>query len=95
VLVTKAGEALAHTVLAEHPQARWHARSGKLVLRRADPRPGEVVVLCAWTGDLPVAEEAPARSMRSAATPTWWSTLGSAVSIGPSTRPSGCRRPPC
>ena len=58
VLVTKAGEAHARAVLAEHPQARWHARSGMLVLRRAEPRPGRVVVLCAGTSDLPAAEEA-------------------------------------
>jgi pyridinium-3,5-biscarboxylic acid mononucleotide synthase len=58
VLVTKAGEDHARAVLAEHPEAHWHPRSGMLVLRRADPRPGRVVVLCAGTGDLPAAEEA-------------------------------------
>jgi pyridinium-3,5-biscarboxylic acid mononucleotide synthase len=58
VLVTKAGETHAQAVLAEHPGAQWHTRSGMLVLRRAEPRPGKVAVLCAGTGDLPAAEEA-------------------------------------
>jgi hypothetical protein len=58
VLVTKAGEDHARALLAAQPQAHWHPRSGMLVLRRADPRPGKVAVLCAGTGDLPAAEEA-------------------------------------
>jgi NCAIR mutase (PurE)-related protein len=58
VLVTKAGEDHARALLAAQPEAHWHPRSGMLVLRRADPRPGKVAVLCAGTGDLPAAEEA-------------------------------------
>ena len=59
VQVTKAGEAHARAVLADHPQASWHPRSGMIVLRRAaSGPPGTVVVLCAGTSDLTTAEEA-------------------------------------
>jgi pyridinium-3,5-biscarboxylic acid mononucleotide synthase len=59
VLVTKAGQDHAEAVLAAHPEAEWHPRSGMLVLRRAAAGPpGTVAVVCAGTSDLPVAEEA-------------------------------------
>ena len=59
VLVTKADEAHARAVLADHPEASWHPRSGMIVLRRVSRAPsGTVMVLCAGTSDLPVAEEA-------------------------------------
>ena len=60
VLVTKAAQAHADAVLAVAPEARWHPRAGLLVLRAAPPRPagGLVLVACAGTSDLPVAEEA-------------------------------------
>jgi len=60
VLVTKAGDAHARAVLAGHPDASWHARSGMIVLRRAagGGPSGTVLVLSAGTGDLAAAEEA-------------------------------------
>lgn len=59
VLVTKADTAHAQAVLAANPEATWHERSGMIVLRRvAVGPPGTVLVLCAGTSDLPVAEEA-------------------------------------
>ena len=59
VLVTKAGDAHARAVLADHPDARWYPRSGMLVLRRAAGGPsGTVLVVSAGTGDLAAAEEA-------------------------------------
>jgi hypothetical protein len=59
VLVTKAGDAHAHAVLADHPDAGWHARSGMIVLRRAvGGPPGTVLVVSAGSGDLATAEEA-------------------------------------
>jgi NCAIR mutase (PurE)-related protein len=59
VLVTKAGDAHARAVLADHPDAGWHSRSGMIVLRRAAGGPsGAVLVVSAGTGDLATAEEA-------------------------------------
>jgi len=59
VLVTKAGDAHARAVLADHPDAGWHARSGMIVLRRAAGGPsGMVLVVSAGSGDLATAEEA-------------------------------------
>jgi NCAIR mutase (PurE)-related protein len=59
VLVTKAGDAHAHAVLADHPDAGWHSRSGMIVLRHAAGGPsGTVLVVSAGTGDLATAEEA-------------------------------------
>ncbi len=60
VLVTKADRAHADAVLAVAPGAEWHARSGLLVCRRLEPSEdaGLVLVACAGTSDLPVAEEA-------------------------------------
>ena len=61
VLVTKAAAEHAEAVREVAPGARWHPRSGMLVARAAEPdgsRAGVVGVVCAGTGDLPVAEEA-------------------------------------
>jgi NCAIR mutase (PurE)-related protein len=60
VLVTKAERAHAEAVREVVPQAEWHARSGMLVCRRLEPAEdaGRVLVACAGTSDLPVAEEA-------------------------------------
>jgi NCAIR mutase (PurE)-related protein len=60
VLVTKAEQAHADAVLEAAPRAEWHPRSGMLVCRRVAPPPdaGLVLVACAGTSDLPVAEEA-------------------------------------
>lgn len=66
-LFAKSGLVLATRVTAEgwtaleaaFPAAEFHARSRAVVLRRRRPRPqGRVLVLCAGTADLPVAEEA-------------------------------------
>jgi NCAIR mutase (PurE)-related protein len=58
VLVTKASPAHAEAVRAHVPEAVWHPRAELLVLRAAPPRPGRILVVCAGTSDLPVAEEA-------------------------------------
>jgi NCAIR mutase (PurE)-related protein len=62
VLVTKATAEHAEAVREVAPGARWHPRSGMLVARAAEPDEiqlaGVVGVVCAGTGDLPVAEEA-------------------------------------
>lgn len=60
VLVTKASQRHADAVLQAAPEAEWHARAGMLVCRRAAAGgdPGLVLVACAGTSDLPVAEEA-------------------------------------
>ena len=60
VLATRADEAAAQAVLAEHPNAVYHPLARTLALRQltaAEPL-GTVAVLCAGTSDLPVAEEA-------------------------------------
>ena len=60
VLVTKAEQAHADALREAAPEAQWHPRSGMLVCRRLTPagHAGLVVVACAGTSDLPVAEEA-------------------------------------
>jgi pyridinium-3,5-biscarboxylic acid mononucleotide synthase len=60
ILVTKATQEHADAMLALAPDAAWHARSGLLVLRSVAVAPdaGKVLVVCAGTSDLPVAEEA-------------------------------------
>jgi pyridinium-3,5-biscarboxylic acid mononucleotide synthase len=60
ILVTKATQEHADAVLAEAPQTRWHPRSGMLVCRSVEAAgdAGLVLVACAGTSDLPVAEEA-------------------------------------
>jgi NCAIR mutase (PurE)-related protein len=60
VLVTKATQRHADAVLAEAPETTWHPRSGMLVCRRVEAAgdAGLVLVACAGTSDLPVAEEA-------------------------------------
>jgi len=60
ILVTKASQSHADAVLAVAPETEWHPRSGMLVSRRKDPAgaSGLVLVACAGTSDLPVAEEA-------------------------------------
>src|SRR6266511_1370597 len=60
VLVTKASQAHADALLAAVPEAEWHPRAGMLVCRRLEPAgdAGLVLVACAGTSDLPVAEEA-------------------------------------
>jgi hypothetical protein len=60
VLVTKASAEHAEAVRQVAPEAEWHPRSGLLVCRRAAAAPdaGLVLVVCAGTSDLPVAEEA-------------------------------------
>jgi NCAIR mutase (PurE)-related protein len=60
VLVTRATQAHADAVHAVVPTAEWHPRSGMLVCRSIDALEdaGLVLVACAGTSDLPVAEEA-------------------------------------
>ena len=60
ILVTKADATHAEAVREVAPEAEWHERSGMLVCRRLQPAgdAGLVLVACAGTSDLPVAEEA-------------------------------------
>jgi pyridinium-3,5-biscarboxylic acid mononucleotide synthase len=60
ILVTKAAKEHAEAVREVAPDAEWHERSGMLVCRRLTPaeESGLVLVVCAGTSDLPVAEEA-------------------------------------
>ena len=60
VLVTRATAGHAEAVREVAPEAEWHPRSGLLVCRRAPVAAdaGLVLVVCAGTSDLPVAEEA-------------------------------------
>jgi pyridinium-3,5-biscarboxylic acid mononucleotide synthase len=60
VLATRADQATAAAVLAAVPAAIYHPQAHAITLRQsppAEPR-GHIVVLCAGTSDLPVAEEA-------------------------------------
>ncbi len=70
VLVTRADDAARAALAAAHPRAQVHDRARCVVLRRRAARPrGRVLVVCAGTADLPVAEEAlvTARTMGSRA----------------------------
>ena len=70
VLLTRIDEPGRDALRAAFPQAETHARARCVVLRRRAPRPrGRVLVLCAGTAALPVAEEAlvTARAMGSRA----------------------------
>jgi NCAIR mutase (PurE)-related protein len=60
VLATRVSPSAAEAVRARIPAAAYHAVARTLVLRQQDrpARPGPLVVLCAGTSDLPVAEEA-------------------------------------
>ncbi len=61
VLVTRLEASKAEAVLADHPDATYHPTPRLLALRHAplpDPGHGEILVVCAGTSDLPVAEEA-------------------------------------
>jgi len=59
VLVTRATPEGSVALLRAFPRARHYERSGMVVLRRrAARRRGRVLVVCAGTSDLPVAEEA-------------------------------------
>ena len=59
VLATRVDEAGREAVRRAFPRAEVHDRSGAIVLRRRAPRGrGQVLVVCAGTADLPVAEEA-------------------------------------
>lgn len=66
VLVTRASRLQADAVLAHHPGAAFHERSGLIVVRPAEGSPGRAddlragvaCVATAGTSDLPVAEEA-------------------------------------
>jgi len=63
VLVTRADEAARAALAGEFPAAEVHERARCVVVRRRRGRPagrgvGSVLVVCAGTADLPVAEEA-------------------------------------
>ena len=59
VLATRVDDAGRAALAREFPAAAVHERARCVVLRRRRPRPrGRVLVLCAGTADLPVAEEA-------------------------------------
>jgi NCAIR mutase (PurE)-related protein len=59
VLITRAEAAGADALKKAYPGARLYERCGAVVLSRIKPRlRGRVVVVCAGTADLPVAEEA-------------------------------------
>lgn len=61
VLATRVNDAGRAALLAAFPRAELHERARCVVLRRRAPRGqgrGRVLVLCAGTADLPVAEEA-------------------------------------
>jgi NCAIR mutase (PurE)-related protein len=61
VLVTRADEGARAALAAAFPRAEVHERARCVVLRRRAPRGagrGRVLVVCAGTADLPVAEEA-------------------------------------
>ena len=59
VLATRVDDAGRAALAREFPAAVVHERARCVVLRRRRPRPrGRVLVLCAGTADLPVAEEA-------------------------------------
>lgn len=70
VLVTRASAETLAAMAVEFPRAEIHERARCAVVRRRAPRPrGRVLVMCAGTADLPVAEEAlvTARAMGSRA----------------------------
>ena len=70
VLATRVEPAGREALAAAFPRAEIHERARCVVLRTSAPRPrGRVLVLCAGTADLPVAEEAlvTARAMGSRA----------------------------
>jgi len=59
VLATRVDDAAREAVRTAFPRAQVHDRARAVVLRRRQPRlRGHVLVLCAGTADLPVAEEA-------------------------------------
>ena len=59
VLATRVDTGGAQALLSAFPGAKHFERSGLVVLSRRRPRPrGRVLVVCAGTADLPVAEEA-------------------------------------
>jgi NCAIR mutase (PurE)-related protein len=60
VLATRANREKFEAVHARVPQAEFHSASGCVVLRRSNEKRGHglVLVVCAGTSDIPVAEEA-------------------------------------
>ena len=60
VLATRADLTRFEAVQARVPQAEFHSQSGCIVLRKSEEKhgKGKILVVCAGTSDLPVAEEA-------------------------------------
>jgi pyridinium-3,5-biscarboxylic acid mononucleotide synthase len=81
VLVTRVTPEGAEALLAAHPSAVFHEAARLLVLRSQAPAPGEpglgtVLVVCAGTSDLPVADEA------AAAAETWGARVERLTDVG-------------
>ena len=55
VLLTRTDDVQAAAALAANPDGTWHGTT--VVWRPAPPRPEQIVVITAGTGDLPVADE--------------------------------------
>ncbi len=59
ILATRANRDVYDAVVAEVPEAQYHEQARIItVTRGAQPRRGHILVVCAGTSDLPVAEEA-------------------------------------
>ncbi len=60
LLATRAGEEAFHAVQRAYPRAEYHerARCVTVMKKRPDPQPGKILIICAGTSDIPVAEEA-------------------------------------
>ena len=60
LLATRADEAAFGAIQRAHPRAEYHerARCVTVTKKKPDLQPGQVVVVCAGTADIPVAEEA-------------------------------------
>jgi NCAIR mutase (PurE)-related protein len=60
LLATRAGEEAFRAVQEAYPKAEYHerARCVTVMKKRPEPQPGRVLIICAGTSDIPVAEEA-------------------------------------
>jgi NCAIR mutase (PurE)-related protein len=60
IIVTRSNESVYAVVREHHPEAKFHSASGSITLRYNEEYTGKgpVLVICAGTADIPVAEEA-------------------------------------
>ena len=60
LLATRAGKEAFEAVRSAHPAAKYHERARCITVTKKpiEPRPGNILVICAGTSDIPVAEEA-------------------------------------